>query len=146
MLAVFWVALFFRAAVNRLLDHFPPQVVRADFSLEERGRSRQGSHDGSKGNEHVVEVPSVRDTLGLVRQLKAAQAHAKVHGVHVNHALIWVTLGRLEARVLVHEEGNLDVNLLFASLSDRLSQAKEPRVRASGHFWDETRSGCLVHH
>lgn len=116
------VSLILGAAIHRLLEHLPPEIVRGQLTLEDGGALAQCGDDRSERSEHIVKVASVVNILCLVSDLKARITHAEMHGVHVNLARVGLVLSGLEGCVDVLVDRRQDFDFLFSAFTDGLRE------------------------
>lgn len=82
----FWCRIFFilGSTVYGLFDNLESEIMRREFSFEDRRALTKCWHYRRKWNKHVVEVPWMIDASCFISNLEARTSHAKMHGIHVN--------------------------------------------------------------
>ena len=131
------IFLFFIAAVDRLLNSGPAEVICWELAFEDWRALAQSWENRSEWNEHIVQIACMLNTLCLIGDLETRVSHAKVHSIHIDLACKRLLITCIHIRVNVSINGSENLNFLLSALTNGLGETKESWVRACCELRDK---------
>jgi hypothetical protein len=138
------IFLFFIAAVDRLLNSGPAEVICRELAFEDGRALAQSWKSRSEWNEHIVQISCMLNTLCLIGDLETRVSHAKVHCIHMDLACKRLPITCIHIRVNVSINGSENFNFLLSALTNGLGETKESWVRACCELGDQIWLGAGI--